>query len=38
GAHAFGDDEIADILEDNGFASVRVNTFGTFQWVRGKNG
>ena len=38
GAHAFGDDEIADILEDNGFASVRVNTFGTLQWVRGKNG
>jgi SAM-dependent methyltransferase len=38
GAHAFGDDEIGDILEDNGFASVRVNTFGTFQWVRGKNG
>ena len=38
GAHAFGDDEIADILEDNGFASVRVNTLGTFQWVRAKNG
>ena len=38
GAHAFTDDEIGDILEDNGFASVRVNTFGTFQWVRGKNG
>jgi arsenite methyltransferase len=38
GAHAFSDDEIGDILEDNGFASVRVNTFGPFQWVRGKNG
>ncbi len=38
GAHAFGDDEIGDILEDNGFASVRVTNFGTFQWVRGKNG
>lgn len=36
GAHAFGDDEIADILEDNGFASVRVNNFGAFQRVRGK--
>lgn len=36
GAHVFGDDEIADILEDNGFAGVRVKSFGTFQWVRGK--
>ena len=36
GAHVFGDDEIADILEDNGFASVRVKSFGTFQWVRAK--
>ncbi|MGB8386364.1 class I SAM-dependent methyltransferase [Mycobacterium sp.] len=36
GAHAFGDDEIGDTLEDNGFASVRVKNFGTFQWVRGK--
>lgn len=38
GAHAFDDDEIADILEDNGFASVRVKNLGTFQWVRGKKG
>lgn len=38
GAHAFGDDEIADILEDNGFASVRVKNLGTFQWVRGRKG
>ena len=36
GAHAFDDDEIADILEDNGFASVRVRNLGTIQWVRGK--
>ena len=36
GAHAFGDDDIGDILEDNGFASVRVKNFATFQWVRGK--
>jgi arsenite methyltransferase len=38
GAHVFGADEIGDILEDNGFASVRVSNLGTFQWVRGKNG
>lgn len=38
GAHAFDDDEIGDILEENGFASVRVKNFGTFQWVRGKLG
>ncbi|MEE6179855.1 class I SAM-dependent methyltransferase [Mycobacterium sp. 050134] len=38
GAHVFGDDEIGDILEDNGFTSVRVKNFGTFQWVRGTNG
>jgi len=38
GAHAFDDDEIADILEDHGFASVRVKTLGVFQWVRGKRG
>jgi arsenite methyltransferase len=36
GAHIFGDDEIGDILEDNGFASVRVKNYGTIQWVRGK--
>jgi arsenite methyltransferase len=34
----FDDDEIGDILEDNGFVSVRVQTYGMFQWVRGKNG
>lgn len=38
GAHVFGDDEIADILEDNGFGSVRVKNYGTFQWVRGRKG
>ena len=36
GAHVFDDDEIGDILEDNGFASLRVKNFGTIQWVRGK--
>ncbi|KLO32241.1 methyltransferase domain-containing protein [Mycobacterium haemophilum] len=36
GAHVFDDDEIGDILESNGFASVRVKNVGTFQWVRGK--
>ena len=38
GAHVFGHDEIGDILENNGFVSVRVKSYGTFQWVRGKNG
>ncbi len=36
GAHVFDDDEIADILDANGFASVRVKNAGTIQWVRGK--
>ena len=36
GAHIFDDDEIGDILEDNGFASVRVKNASTIQWVRGK--
>jgi arsenite methyltransferase len=36
GAHIFGDDEVGDMLEDNGFASVRVKNYGTIQWVRGK--
>lgn len=36
GAHAFGDDEIGDILEDNGFASVRVTNLGMLQWVRAR--
>jgi SAM-dependent methyltransferase len=36
GAYAFGEDEIGDILEDNGFVSVRTKNVGTFQWVRGR--
>jgi ubiquinone/menaquinone biosynthesis C-methylase UbiE len=36
GAHVFDEDEIGDILEDQGFASVRVKNAGTLQWVRGK--
>jgi arsenite methyltransferase len=36
GAHIFDDDEIGDILEDNGLASVRVKNAGTIQWVRAK--
>jgi len=36
GAHVFQDDEIGDILEDNGFATVRVKNFGHLQWVRAK--
>jgi arsenite methyltransferase len=38
GAHIFGEDEVGDILESNGFTSVRVKSVGTFQWVRGKRG
>ena len=38
GAHVFDDDEIGDTLESNGFVSVRVQNYGTFQWVLGKNG
>jgi arsenite methyltransferase len=38
GAHAFDDDEIGDILEGNGFVSVRIKSLGVFQWVRGKRG
>ncbi len=38
GAHAFDDDEIGDILEDEGFVSVRTKNFGAIQWVRGKRG
>jgi arsenite methyltransferase len=38
GAHIFSEDEVGDILEEHGFASVRVKTVGTFQWVRGKRG
>jgi arsenite methyltransferase len=38
GAYPFDDDEIGDILEDNGFVSVRVKNHSMFQWVRGKLG
>ena len=38
GARFFSDDEIADILEDHGFASVRTKNFGAIQWVRAKRG
>ncbi len=38
GAYVFGEDEIGDILEDHGFATVRTKTIGTFQWVRAKRG
>jgi SAM-dependent methyltransferase len=38
GAHVFGEDEIGDILEDHGFASVRTKNVGTIQWVRAKRG
>ncbi|MBV8928287.1 MAG: methyltransferase domain-containing protein [Mycobacteriaceae bacterium] len=36
GAHVFGEDDLADILEDRGFATVRTSSFGTIQWVRAK--
>jgi hypothetical protein len=38
GAYMFGEDELGDILEDDGFVSVRTKSFGTIQWVRGKRG
>lgn len=38
GAYPFGEDEIGDILEDHGFASVRTKNVGTVQWVRAKRG
>jgi SAM-dependent methyltransferase len=38
GVYMFGEDEIADILEENGFVSVRTKNLGTIQWVRGRRG
>jgi len=38
GAHMFGEDELGDILEGHGFASIRTKNFGPIQWVRGKRG
>ena len=35
GAHFFDDDELGDILEDQGFVSVRSTSTGSIQWVRG---
>jgi ubiquinone/menaquinone biosynthesis C-methylase UbiE len=36
GAHMFGEDELGDILEEQGFTSVRTTTLGTIQWARAK--
>jgi SAM-dependent methyltransferase len=36
GPHLFDGDEIGDILEDQGFGSVRTKNFGPIQWVRGR--
>jgi SAM-dependent methyltransferase len=36
GAYMFGVDELGDMLEGQGFDSVRTTTYGTIQWVRGK--
>lgn len=36
GAHAFGDDEIGDILQERGFVSVWTKNIGTIQWVRAR--
>ncbi|MCV7302039.1 methyltransferase domain-containing protein [Mycobacterium barrassiae] len=36
GARFFGEDELADILEDLGMTGVRTKTVGTFQWVRAR--
>jgi arsenite methyltransferase len=36
GPHMFDEDELGDILEDHGFASVRTKNFGPLQWLRGR--
>jgi arsenite methyltransferase len=36
GAHLFGEDEVADILERHGLVGVRTRTVGTMQWVRAR--
>jgi SAM-dependent methyltransferase len=36
GPHVFDEDELGDVLEDQGFASVRTKNFGPIQWVRGR--
>jgi arsenite methyltransferase len=38
GVNVFGDDELGDILEDQGFISVRTSNYGTIQWLRAKRG
>jgi len=35
GAHFFAEDEIADIVEQQGLARVRVRRYGPVQWVQG---
>ncbi|MBS4728160.1 methyltransferase domain-containing protein [Mycobacterium sp. SM1] len=37
-AHVFGEDELGDLLEGQGFVSVRVKSFGALQSVRAKRG
>lgn len=36
GPNVFDDDELGDILEDQGFGRVRTKNFGPVQWVRGR--
>jgi SAM-dependent methyltransferase len=36
GAHVFDEDELGDILEGHGFASVRTKNLGPLQWVHGR--
>lgn len=36
GPQVFDEDELGDILEDRGFASVRTKNFGPIQWLRAR--
>ncbi len=36
GPHMFDEDELGDILESHGFASVRTKNFGPLQWLRAR--
>jgi arsenite methyltransferase len=36
GARFFGEDEVADVLEDHGLTRVRVRHHGPFQWTQGR--
>ena len=38
GAYIFDEDELGDMLENHGFASVRTKSVGPIQWARGKRG